>query len=150
MAYPALNPAPTSAAAVASSVVEKSIASAAAKLSQAPTITSSFATAITTSLPANSQDIAPPRTTSHSTVNSDLPAQVSRAEQQAKPPGVNVSAETPSSGGGGTVSSSTRPVTVSSVVASGGVASGQGSRPPPPPPLAPTNKKYEYKVSTGV
>lgn len=137
-----ISPAPSSAVAVASSVVEKSIASATAKLSQTPAVSSSFATAITTP-PTNSQD-STPRTTSQPSVNSDPSPQVTRVDVQTRAPGAAVT-ETCSVGGGATVVTATRTVTISSVVASGGGA----SKPPPPPPLAPTAKKFDSKVCEG-
>ena len=95
--------------AVASTVVEKSIASATAKLSQAqsPTVSSC-------------QDSAPQ---SQHNVNSDPATPTSRPDLQA-------ATITSASAGGGasvTVVTTSRPLTASSVVASGGGASQQGT-----------------------
>lgn len=138
----ASGPAP-SPAMVASSMVEKSIASASAKVYQAPT----------SNAPQNLSE-----SSSRPTVNSD-PSQASRADSQPKVGAVSSGSDVSSGGGVSTVTTVTasRPMTASSVVSSGGggggggftTVGGSGSRAPPPPP-APAftrSQKSDPKVS---
>lgn len=142
----ASGPAPNSTpspAAVASNVVEKSIASASAKVSQP------------TSLPNSHGPQSPLDSGSQPTTNSDPSPQASRADSQQKL-GVASGSEVSSGRGVSTITTvtSSRPITASSVVSSGGggggftTVGGTGNRAPPPPP-APAfsrNQKTDTKV----
>lgn len=120
-AGPAPNPTP-SPAVVASNMVEKTIASASAKVSQ------------TTSGPSSLSLQTPQESASPTTVNSDPSPQTSPADGQPK----IVHSGSDVSGGGSAVTTVTsRTVTASSVVSSGGGGFAHqtaGSRAPPPPP----------------
>lgn len=128
-------------AVVASNMVEKSIASASAKVSQTPVAPNSHG-------PQN-----PPESSSQPTANSDPSPQASRADGHVKA-GASSGSDVSSGGGVSTVTtvSASRPITASSVVSSGGgftTVGGSGNRAPPPPP-APAftrSQKGDPKVS---
>ena len=133
-------------AAVASNVVEKSIASASAKVSQTP------------SLPNSHGSQSPPDSGSQPTTNSDPSPQASRPDSQQQKLGVASGSDVSSGRGVSTTVTtvtSSRPITASSVVSSGGggggftTVGGSGNRAPPPPPAPAFSKsqKTDTKVS---